>query len=392
MAIPLKVNLRSLFVRRSSTLLTVTGVGLVVMVFVIVTSLANGLTSVFRTTGDSRNLLVLRAAARSELESGISRQAYSVITTLPEVDRGEDGEPIVSGEQFVVINQPRRDDSEKSANIVVRGAGAASFTMRPEVRLVEGRLFRPGVNELIASRSIASRFGGCGLGETLRMRGRDFTIVGLFDAGGTAWDSELWADVDILADTFNRRRGVSSVLLRCSDPAAQERLIEHLANDRRLNLKALRQTEYFEEQTSSAATLRMLAAILTVVLSIGACFSAANTMYAAVASRTREIGTLRALGFPRWGILVAYLAESVILSLIAGAVGVVLGGAVMWLFTGATGTSNFITFSEVAFSFRLTPGIAAAGMALSVLMGGVGGFLPARHAAGLPIILALREA
>ncbi len=389
--IPFRVNLRSLLVRRSSTLLTITGIGLVVMVFVVVASLSSGLESVFRASGDPRNMVVLRGAAVSELESGIDRRAYSIVTTLPDVERGPDGEPLVSGEHFVVINQPRRDDPEGSANLVVRGVTAAAFALRPEVRLTAGRMFRPGTEELIASEAMAGRFQGCGLGETLRMRGRTFTIVGLFDAGSTAWDSELWADRDVLGDAFNRRRIVSSILLRCSDPAAQKRLIQSVADDRRLNLKALNQVTYFEAQTSSAATLKLLTGILTVVLSIGACFSAANTMYAAVAARTREIGTLRALGFPAWGILFAFVAESFVLAVVSGAIGTAAGGLLMALFAGYTGTNNMQTFSEVAFRFQLTAPIAVAAIALSGVMGVLGGFLPARRAARIPITQALRQ-
>ena len=391
MAIPLKVNLRSLLVRRTSTLLTLAGIGLVVMVFVIMTSLAAGLTSTFRSTGDRRNLIVLRAAATSELESYIGRQATAIITTLPEVERGEDGQPLAVAEAFLVINQPRRDDPTRSANVILRGVSQASFTLRPEVRITEGRLFRPGVDEVIASRGMAHRFVGCGLGERLSLRGRVFEVVGLFDGARTAWDSEVWGDVTVLSDAY-RRRGYSSLTLRCSDPFAQARLIRRLADDRRLNLKALNQADHFEQQTESAAMLKTLAVILTVVLSVGACFSVANSMYAAVSSRTREIGTLRALGFPRWGILVAFVVESLVLSLIAGAAGVAMGGIVLTLFTGTMGTSNWRTFAEVAFSFRLTPGIAAAGLALSAATGVIGGFLPARLAARMPITQALHEA
>jgi ABC-type antimicrobial peptide transport system permease subunit len=391
MPVPLRVNLRSLFVRQASTLMTVVGVGLVVMVFVWVLSLATGLTEVFRATGDPRNLIVIRAAARSELESVVSRQAFSIISTLPEVDHDGNGQPIVAAEAFLVINQPRRATPQESANVIVRGVGQASFLFRPEVRLVAGRLIRPGAAEVVASRAMAQRYEGCGLGETLVLRGRPFHVVGIFDAGRTAWDSEIWADEEVISDTFNRRGGYSSILLRCSDPAARERIVARIAGDRRLNHKAVSQRSYYDEQTASANSLRILVWLLTVVLSVGACFSAANTMYAAVSHRSREIGTLRALGFSRRDILLAFVIESLALSMLAGVTGILVAGAALQAFTGYTGTSNARTFAEVAFAFRLTPGIAIYGLILSAIMGVVGGFLPARLASRLPITQALRQ-
>jgi putative ABC transport system permease protein len=391
MAVPWKVNLRSLFVRKTNTVLTIVGVGLVIMVFVLSASLTNGLETVLRATGDPRHVIVLRAAARSELESYFSREAYSIIATRPEIDRDASGKPLIVAELFTVINQTRRGSGGESANVIVRGVQPTSFTLRPEVKLARGRLFTPGLHELVASTSIARRFDGAGLGETIRLRGIDFTIVGLFDAGGTAWDSEVWGDFDTLAATYNRLGGGSSATLSCADPAARKRLTDALAKDPRLNLKAMGQVAYFEEQTNSALLLKVLTWILTIVLSIGACFFAANTMYAAVASRTREIGTLRALGFSRGSILVAYVAESLALSLLSGAFGVGLAAIVLVFVTGPTGTNNQNTFAEIAFSFRLTPTIAGAGVALSAVLGVVGGFLPARLASRLPITQALRQ-
>lgn len=389
MAVPFRVNLRSMFRRPASTSMTVVGVGLVIMVFVIVASLATGLTEVFRATGDPRNLIVIRAAARSELESFVSRQAAQILSTLSEVDRDAEGRPVCAFEAFVVINEPRRGDPEASANVIVRGVESASFRLRPEVRIAEGRTFRPGTAEVLASRAMASRFAGCGLGETLILRGRPFRVVGLFDANRTAWDSEIWADVDVLSQTFNRRQGFSSVLIRVSDPAARARVVSLVEGDRRLSHKALGQRAYFEQQTESATSLRYLTAILTVVLSIGACFSAANTMYAAVSARSREIGTLRAIGFSPRDVTLGFLLESLALSLLAGVVGVAAGGVILSFF-GFAGTSNSRTFAEVAFAFRLTPGVALAGLALSAVTGVVGGWLPARHASRMPIVQALR--
>jgi len=391
MPVPFKVNLRSLFVRRTNTLLTVLGVGLVIMVFAIAASLTHGLEAVLRATGDPNHMIVLRAAARSELESWVGREALAIIGTMPEVDRDRSGKPLAVAEAFTVINQTRRGGNVESANVIVRGVQPLSFTLRPELKLVRGRLFTPGLHELIASSSMASRFNGAGLGETIRLRGIDFTVVGLFDSGGTAWDSEIWGDFDTLTATYNRRGGGSSVTLAVSDAAARVRLAKKIASDPRLNLKAMGQVAYFEEQTNSALLLKVLTWILTVVLSVGACFFAANTMYAAVASRTREIGTLRALGFSRRSILIAYVGESLALSLISGLFGVALATVVLALFTGTTGTNNQNTFAEIAFSFRMTPAIAVAGVALSGALGLVGGFLPARLASRLPITQALRQ-
>ncbi len=386
-----RINLRSMFARRGSTFLTVGVVGLVVMVIVLVASLAQGLQATLRNTGDPRNLLVLRGAARSELESWISRANHALITTMPEVDRDAAGAPMAAAEAFTVVNLVRRGTDGESANVIVRGAGAMSFRLRPEVRMVAGRLFTPGLPELIASRAMAGRFEGAGLGERVKLRGREFTVVGLFDAGRTAWDSEIWADEETLSQTYGRFGGYSSVLLRCSDAAAQRRLQSAIESDRRLSYKAVNQVEYFEAQTSSGLLLRVLTWTLTIVLSVGACFAAANAMYAAVAHRSREIGTLRALGFPRRAILAAFVFESLLLSALAGAAGIAAAGLILAFYTGTTGTINNATFAEIAFSFRLTPRIAMMALALSATMGVLGGFLPARLASRIPITRALRE-
>lgn len=387
----LRINLRSMFVRKGNTLLTIGVVGLVVMVIVLVASLVQGLTSTLRASGDPRNLIVLRAAARSELESWISRANYSLISTMSEVDRDAQGLPVVAAEAFTVINLVRRGTEGESANVIVRGATAASFRLRPEVKLVEGRLFRPGLPELVASRAMASRFEGAGIGERVKLRGREFAVVGVFDAGKTAWDSEIWAEEETLSQTYGRYGGYSSVLLRCSDPAAQQRIRTTIESDRRLNYKVVNQVAYFEAQTSSGMLLKVLTWILTIVLSIGACFAAANAMYAAVAHRSREIGTLRALGFPRRSILLAFVVESLVLSVLAGAAGVAVAGILLAFYAGTTGTINNATFAEIAFSFRLTPQIALLALGLAAIMGVLGGFLPARLASRIPITQALRD-
>jgi ABC-type antimicrobial peptide transport system permease subunit len=383
------LNLRSMFVRKAATALTVVVVGLVVGVLALASSLATGLTQTFKSTGDERHLIVLRSAARSELESWVRKPAWALISTLPEVDRDGAGRPVATGEAFTVINLGRRGGG--SANVIVRGASALSFTLRPEVRLVAGRLFRPGLPEVIASKAMSERFEGLEVGGVVRMRGLDFRVVGTFDAGGTAWDSEIWADVDTLSSAFGRFAGYSSLLLRVSDPAARKRLEARIENDVRLKLKVVDQRTYFDEQTSSAGGLKFLVTVLTIFLSIGACFAAANTMYAAVSHRSREIGTLRALGFSKGAILVAFLVESLALSLVAGGLGVGLTALGLELFAGYSGTMNQGTFAEIAFAFRVTPEIAVRCLVLAAGMGVMGGILPARSAARVPITQALRQ-
>lgn len=386
MAIPLKYNFRSLFVRRVSTAMTVLSIALVVAVFVGVMALATGLEMALVTTGDPLNVLVRRRGSDSELSSFISREAFQAMRFLPGVQMNADGTPIASGEIVVVINLPKRGE-QKGSNVTIRGVSPVGLALRPQLHIVEGRLFQPGLREVIVSRRISERFEHTSLGDRLRFGKGEWKVVGIFDAGNTAFDSEIWTDVNQLASDYHRE-SFSSVLLRATDEAAVKEIINRIENDRRYNLLAQPEVEYYEEQTKAAGPIKLLGMFIAIVMGIGACFAAMNTMYAAVTYRTREIATLRVLGFKRGSILLSFLTESLLLALIGGLIGCVL---VLPIHGITTGTANWQTFSEIAFAFRITPELLLWGMSFAALMGLFGGIFPARQAARQSPAAALRE-
>jgi putative ABC transport system permease protein len=386
MAIPLKYNWRNLVVRRTTTLMTAISITLTVAVFVVLNALAVGLQISLATTGQTLNVLILREGSQSETQSSVSRDSLQVVRYLEGIAKNPSGEPVVSPEQVVLINLPRRGEVQGS-NVVIRGLGPEGPALRPEFKLVEGRMFRPGLREVIASRKIATRFENCGLGERLKFAKGYWTVVGIFQAGNTAYDSEVWADANELAADFDRE-AYSSVLLRATDAGAVARLKDQVANDRRLHMKAQSEREYYERQTRFATPIKYLGFFIAALMAIGASFAAMNTMYAAVARRTREIGTLRVLGYSRGSILIGFILESVLIALLGGALGCLLAFPINGV---TTGTTNFATFSEVAFNFRITPGLLLNGMLFAVIMGGVGGFFPAWRAAHENIVTALRS-
>jgi len=387
MAIPFKVNLRSLFVRKVSTFTTVACLALVVGVFSTMMALVSGLQHTFRTSGDPLNVMVMRDGSTSETNSIVTIDQFQILKTVSGVAKGPDGAPNAGAESVIIINQNKRGTKD-GANIVLRGVSPGGFAAHPDVKIVEGRAFKPGQSELIAARSIAKKFEGCGLGETLRLEKRRFTIVGTFEAGGTAHDSEVWGDVEEARDTFGRSM-YSTVLLRAEDPSAVAAIRSAVKEDQRLKLKAMPETEYYAQQTQQAGMIQSTGLFLATILAVGAAFGAANTMYAAVSSRSKEIGTLRAIGFSRVSILIAYLGEAVVLGILGGA----LGTAVTYLAVNGvtTGTVNWSTFSEVSFAFRVTPILIAVAIAFSSIIGALGGLLPARFAARAPITTALRQ-
>ncbi len=386
MAIPLKYNLRNLFVRRVTTLMTVFTVALVVAVFIAIMSLANGLSSALVSTGAVENVIVLRDGSQTEIQSTVTREAFQIIQTLPGVARDSKGRPLASAETAVLVNLPRRGTGQPS-NVTIRGVSETGFAMRPQVKLVAGRMLRPGLGEAIVSRTISERFESTAIGETIHLGRRDWKVVGLFDAGGTAFDSEIWADVNDVGGAFDRVN-YSSALLRAENVAARDLLKDRIEAEQRLKLEAKPELKYYEEQTSAGGPIKALGIFVGVILGIGACFGGMNTMYAAVAFRTREIGTLRALGFSKASILTSFVIESVIIALIGGVVGCVLSIP----FNGvATGTTNFRTFSELAFSFRITPDLVISALIFAAIMGVFGGLLPSRFAARMPITKALRQ-
>jgi putative ABC transport system permease protein len=385
MALPLKYNLRNLRVRWRSTLATVLGIGLVVMVFIFVRSLGHGMEATYIRTGDPRNLIVLRKGATAESSSQISRDEARRIQYLTGIARDPAGNPIASAEIIVLILLDRIT-GDGTANVLVRGVGSMATRLRPQLRLIEGRMLQPGLNECIVSRRISERFKHCRVGDSFQSGKTTWRVVGIFDAQQSAYESEIWVDADEARAAF-KRSFYGSVLLRPVDPAAAEVLKQRMLSDRLLSVKVMTESAYYEEQTQSAGFLRFLASFLAVIMSIGAGFAAMNTMYAAVGARTREIGTLRVLGFRRRQIYASILFESVLLSLMGG----VFGGLVSLLFNlVSTGTIS-ASFAEVAFQFRVTPTMIADGMGFALVMGILGGLLPARLAARKPVLDALRS-
>jgi putative ABC transport system permease protein len=386
MAIPLKYNLRNLVVRRVSTLMTVGTIALVVAIFVALMALANGLNISLIATGAPENVLVIRQNSQTEMQSFITKEAFQIIQTIPGIARDAEGKPLVSGEIVVLVNLLRRGNGEPT-NVTVRGVSGVGLALRPQVKLVEGRMFRPDLGEAIVSRKIADRFETAGPGETLQFGRRQLKIVGVFNAGGTSFDSEIWSDAASVGDAFDRNM-YSSVLVRAENAATRDQVIARIQGEQRLKLEAKPEVAYYQEQTSASGPIRGLGIFVAIVMGIGACFGGMNTMYAAVAHRTREIGTLRALGFSRLAVMASFVIESLILALIGGLVGCLLALPVNGI---ATGTMNFRTFSEVAFSFRITPDLLISALIFSLVLGFVGGLLPSRFAARLPITRALRE-
>jgi putative ABC transport system permease protein len=388
MAIPVNYIARNLVARRLTTALTAGGMALVVYVFATVLMLSAGLEQTLVATGQDDNVVVIRGGSQTEVQSGIARAQAGVVESLPEIALGADGRPMVSKEPVVLINLPKRSNG-KAANVVIRGVTPAGLTLRPQVKLVEGRMFRSGTAEVIAGRSIADGFQGAGLGETLRFASRDWTIVGIFDAGHTAFDSEIWGDAEQMLQGF-RRNGYSSLLFRLNDPAQFDAVKSLIENDPRLTLEAKREKRFYAEQSEALSKfISYLGTSISIIFSIGAVIGAAITMYASVASRTGEIGTLRALGFSRGAILTAFLGEALLLGLIGGIVGLAAASVMQAL---SISTTNFQTFAEIAFSFTLTPGIVVASLIFSLAMGFIGGFLPAARAARMKIVDALRAA
>lgn len=388
MTIPLSYVFRNLWTRKLTTLLTAGGMALVVFVFAAVLMLDAGLRKTLVGTGSWENAVLLRPAAQTEIQSAVYRDQASLLETLPEVARGEDGAPLVSKETLVLIAIPKRG-SDKPANLVVRGMPAMGIRLRPQVTVVEGRMFRPGSSEVVVGRAIAEGFDGTGIGEKLRFAGREWTIVGTFDGQKSGFDSEIWGDVDQMMQAF-RRSAYSSVLVRLASADRFEAFAARVAADQRLIVEVFREPLYYQEQSRSLSTfISYLGIALSVIFSIGAMIGAMITMYAAVASRTAEIGTLRALGFRRASILAAFLAESLMLSLVGGLAGLVLAS---FLQAFTITTMNWQSFSQLAFGFHLTPAIAVQTLAFALFMGLVGGFLPSVRAARLEIVDSLRAA
>lgn len=386
MAIPLYYSLRSALTRKLTTALTAAGMALVVFVFASISMLAEGLETTLVETGSYDNVVAYRKGSTSEIQSSVARAQAAVVESMNEVAIGPDGTKFAAREIVVLISLIKRG-TEKPSNVIIRGVSGGSLDLRPQVRLVAGRLPREGTTEIIAGTSIARRFEGAGIGETLKFAMREWKVVGLFDAGATGFNSEIWGDSEVLMQAF-RRPVYSIVIFKLKDPASFDSVKAGIESDPRLMMEVKRETRYYADQSEVMAKfLRILGMSLTVIFSIGAVIGAMITMYSSVANRIGEIGTLRALGFGRGSILLAFLAESLTIGFIGGATGLALASTLQFF---TVSTLNFQTFSELAFTFTLTPKIAFESLLSAVVMGLVGGLLPAIRASRMKIVDALR--
>jgi len=387
-AIPLSYIARNLWVRRVTTLLTAGGMALVVFVFATVLMMSEGIRATLVATGQPDNVLVLRKGAGAEINSGISRGQAAILESLPGIATNGAGQRLITKEPVVLNNLPKRSNG-KPSNVTLRGTSALALELRPQVRMVEGRMFRPGTSEIIAGRAVANGFQGAGLGETLRFAQRDWLVVGVFDSGRTGFDSEIWGDAEQMMAAF-RRDSYSTMVFRLADPSAFPGIVDAIAADPRLTVEAKPEIQFYAEQSEALATfIRYLGLFLSLIFSVGAIVGAMVTMFAAVAQRTGEIGTLRALGFRRGAVLAAFLVESLLLSLVGGVIGLATASAMQAV---DISTVNFQTFSELAFQFKFTPQIVLTTLAFALFMGFVGGFIPAWRAARLKIVDCQREA
>jgi putative ABC transport system permease protein len=385
-ALPLSYNVRNLIVRWRVTLLAIGAIALVVAVLIVLISMAQGFRLALQATGSIDNAVLTQRGSTGELTSGISRDNANAVIVDSRVRRDADGRPIASPEIFVVAALPRKDGPV--ANVSLRGVTPAAFEVRNGVRLVRGRSFQRGLNELIIGRRAAERYAGADVGATVRMQRRDWTIVGVFEANGGGFESELWGDLDVLAAAFNRRGGYQSVTLRLADPATVAAFNDALQKNPRMQVQLIQERKYYDDQSSQVSLpLLGLAGFVAIVMGIGAVFGAMNTMYAIVAARTREIGTLRALGFSRTAILVSFVTESTLLALAGGLLGCLIAIPANGLTTAAGGAN----FAEVSFAFRITPPTIVTGLVLAVVMGFAGGLLPAWRASRVAITAALRS-
>jgi len=389
MALPLSYNIRNLRQRWKVTLLAIFGIGLVVAVFVTLLSMESGFRLALRDTGSPQNGIVTQRGSMSELTSWMVIGDANTIVVDPRVARDRDGKPMASCEVVVLANRPRRSDNQP-ANITFRGVSPMAYKVRSNVKIVEGRNFMPGLYEVIVGKKIADRVQGLNIGDVLNVQKKDWKVVGLFTADGSSFESEIWGDYDAMAPAIGRNGGCESLTLRLSSPSVLAGFDKDLRANPRVQLQMDSEPKYYENLAGpTAVALLGLAAFVAIVMGIGAVFGAMNTMYAIVAQRTREIGTLRALGFSRFSILFSFVLESMLLAVVGGALGC-LAAFTMNGYTAGTGQTT--SFSELAFAFRITPPLLVFGIVFAVIMGFVGGLLPALRASRLPITSALREA
>jgi len=386
MAIPLAYNLRNLVVRKTTTIMTAFGIALTVAVLVADLALVHGLRTAFQASGNPQQILVLRKGATAEVSSSVTRQAYQDLKFMPGIAVNGAREPMASPEVVTVINLPGID-SPKGMNITLRGLPSAGMEMR-DTKIQEGRWFRSGQREVVAGKSVAKRYPGARLGKRVRFGKGEWEVVGVMDGGQSAINSEIWGDLNQIGSDFNRQDSFSSILIRATDAAEVPALVRSLEDDRRLNVSAMSERDYYDRQTSAGAPMQFLGVLISAIMAVGSSFAAMNTMYAAVARRSKEIGTLRALGFSRGSIMLSFLIESLLLSMLGGILGCVL---VLPLNNVTTGVGSFVTFSEIAFNFRVDPASMITGIAFAMVVGAIGGLFPARMAAHKDVLVALRE-
>lgn len=395
MAIPISYNIRNLKLRKGLTVMTALGIALTVTTAIFLMALVAGLDRAFVTSGSAKNVLVLRKGSEAELSGGFDAALFPTLKTLPGIAKDSKGDPMVSGEWVVVIVLPRKDGTGE-VNVTVRGMMPDGLEMRqtPDVpgkpapvKLIDGEWFHTGQREVVVSKSIRERFTHANIGDSMEFGKGSWKVVGVFDAGGSAYESEVWGDVNQMASDFDRQGGFASAYLRASDPIAAEALKNRVSDDQRLKLEGMLENDYYAKQTSSGTPIKVIGWVVGIIMAIGSVFAAMNTMYAAVAYRGREIATLRVIGFSRPAILTSFVFESLLIALLGALAGIVL----MLPFNGMqTGTSNAVTFSEVVFALQITWKVALYAVIFAMLMGFFGGLAPAWHAARQNILTALR--
>jgi len=387
MAIPISYNIRNLIVRKTTTLMTGAGIAMTVAVLLAVLGLVSGLESAFDSSGDPLHVLVLRKGGNSELTSLLTQEQFQIVKNFPGIATGKDGQPMASLEIVTVINLPNVENPEGS-NVTLRGVSSRGVAMR-KLSMIAGRPFQEGQREVMVGKSIAKRYPNAQMGKQLRFGRGLWTVVGVMDGGGSSIDSEIFADGPQVAGDYNRPDTYSSALLQATDEVSAAALPKALESDRRLNVSVMSEKDYYSAQTAvSSAPIKFLGFFVCVVMAVGSCFAAMNTMYAAVARRAKEIGTLRILGFTQGSILISFFLESLLLSVLGGLIACVV---VLPLNSITTGVGNFVTFSETSFNIHIGPEVMVIGLVFSLILGAVGGLLPARQAAKKEILTALRE-
>ena len=386
MAIPIAYNLRNMVVRKTTTIMTALGIALTVAVLLAILALVNGLRATLGTSGDPLHVMVLRKGSDSEVVSNFTRTQFQDLKFKPGIAMGRDGQPMASLEVVTSVSLANVDNPD-GVNVTVRGLPPAGIAIRHNVHIAQGRWFRAGQREVVVGQSVAKRFPAAHLGGKIQFGRGDWLIVGVMDAGRGAQDSEIWGDLNQVSPDLQRVEVLSSALIQATDAVTAQALVNDLNADQRLDVHALSEKEYYELQTTQAAPIEFTGVFVSLIMAIGSCFAAMNTMYAAVARRAREIGTLRVLGFSRFSILFSFFLESLLLAALGGVLGCLLVAPLNGL-TTAVGNTNF---SELAFDFRVTPQIMAEGVIFALVMGTLGGMFPARMASKKEILTALRE-